>query len=542
VVADGTLPSLAMDDFPLGLGHVRRRMTTVHRATEVVTLLDDEGATRRIDFAALAGRIDRLGGALRRLGVGPGDRVATLCWNVQEHFECYFAVPCLGAVLHTANVRLSAEQIAWTINDAGDRVLIVDAALADLAAEIAGHRTTVEHVVVTGDAVPASLRALPYESLLAAEPEGFDWPEVGETAAAALCYTSGTTGDPKGVLYSHRALVLQALTSSTVDAFGIGGRDRLLAVVPMFHAMGWGLPYICGMVGADLILPGRRLQAPHLASLIERERVTYACGVPTIWADLLRHVDETGADLSTLRRAPCGGSAVSIELMQAFDERHGVEIVQGWGMTECLAGAAVAADPGPEDPRRWEMRTRAGRAVPLVEARVVGEDGRELLWDDESSGELQVRGPVAARRYYSGATATTPDGWMRTGDVATIHPDGWIRIVDRVKDVIKSGGEWISSIELEAALSAHPDVREVAVIARPDERWGERPVVCVTLARAVAPSDLRARMAVGLPRWQLPDDFAVLDELPRTSVGKLDKKALRRLLEAGDLPFVTIAK
>jgi len=536
------LPGRAMDDAPLALDHVRRRIATVHHASEVVTLLDDAGTSRRASFGQLAERIDRLAGALRRLGVGAGDRVGTLCWNVQEHFECYFAIPCLGAVLHTANVRLSPEQIAWTIEDAGDRVLIVDAALADLAAEVLARVSTVEHVVVTGAVAPPGLAALAYEELLAAEPPGFDWPELPERAAAALCYTSGTTGDPKGVLYSHRALVLQALTSSTVDAFGISGRDRLLAVVPMFHAMGWGLPYVCGLTGADLILPGRRLQAAHLAGLIARERVTYACGVPTIWSDLLRHADDTGADLSTLRKAPCGGSAVSIGLMQAFEDRHGVEIIQGWGMTECLAGAAVAADPGPDDPQRWERRGRAGRLVPFVDARVVDDEGRELPWDDASPGELQVRGPVAARTYFSGAPATTDDGWMRTGDVVTLDSEGWIRIVDRTKDVIKSGGEWISSIDLEAALVGHPAVREAAVIGRPDERWGERPLACVTVDRAVAPAELRAHMAAQVPRWQLPDDFALLGELPRTSVGKLDKRALRGRLDAGDLPVVALER
>jgi fatty-acyl-CoA synthase len=534
MAAELALAGLAMDDFPLALDHVRRRMATVNASSEVVTLIDDD-TTVRADFMTVADRIDRLGSALRRLGVGRGDRVATLSYNRQEHLEAYFAVPCLGAVLHTANVRLTPDQIAWTIADADDRVLIVDAELAELGAEVILRSPSLAHVVVTGDRAPAGLPAIAYEPLLADESEGFEWPALDEREAAALCHTSGTTGDPKGVLYSHRALVLQALSACTVDSFGIGGRDRLLAVVPMFHAMGWGLPYVCGLVGADLVLPARRLQAPHLAALIERERVTYACGVPTIWADLLRHADATGADLSTLRRAPCGGSAVAVELMRAFDERHGVEILQGWGMTECLAGAAVSADPGPEDPRRWDRRARAGRLVPFVEARVVDDDGAELPWDDKAVGELQVRGPVATRAYLSGAPATTDDGWMRTGDVAALDAAGWIRIVDRTKDVIKSGGEWISSIELEAALASHPAVLQAAVIARPDERWGERPVACVTLALPAEPADLRGHMAARLPRWQVPDDFAVLDELPRTSVGKLDKKALRARLIAGEL-------
>jgi fatty-acyl-CoA synthase len=385
-------------------------------------------------------------------------------------------------------------------------------------------------------------------------------PDLDERAAAALCYTSGTTGDPKGVAYSHRCLALHTILMAGTETYRIGARDRVLAVVPMFHAMGWNLAYLAGMVGADLVLPGRFLQPEPLTKLIEAERITASCGVPTIWMDVLRYADEHGSDLSAFELAICGGTQVPPKLMRDFEARHGVAVVQGWGMTETLPGAALAYDPpmrgaagsargaagsargdgartadaAAEDAaeeERWFRREHAGRVSPFYELRIVGDDGAELPRDGESQGEIQVRGPVVAGSYFeapeASAAAFTADGWLRTGDVGTLDCRGWLRITDRAKDVIKSGGEWISSVDLESALMAHPAVHEAAVIAIPDERWSERPFACVVAAEGTEEAELTAFLADRFERWWLPDGFAFIAEIPKTSVGKFDKKALR---------------
>jgi len=530
-------------DFPLMLTHLLGRARTVHRRAEVVSLLDAEGTTRRATMAEVGARADRLAAALRGLGVGEGDRVATFAWNSQQHLEAYWAVPCMGAVLHTLNPRLSPEQVAFTIDHAGDRIVLVDSALvAEMERALPHLRTgtVVEHVVVIGQGEAGTLPgALRYEELLDAQDPGFEWPALDERAAAALCYTSGTTGDPKGVLYSHRALVLHTLLMAGHDAYRMSERDRVLAVVPMFHAMGWNLAYLAGMVGAALILPGRHVQAPVLARLIAAERVTATCGVPTVWMDLLR---EEGADLSSLELAICGGTQVPGGLMREFEARHGVAVVQGWGMTETLPGAVLAHDPpsSPSEEERWRRREHAGRLSPFFEARIVDQAGEPLPSDGETTGELEVRGPTVIGSYFENAEASAAalhDGWLRTGDVGTLDEEGWLRITDRAKDVIKSGGEWISSVDLESALMAHPAVVEAAVIARPDERWSERPLACVvTGGEAVSPEQLRAHLRQRVARWWLPEDFAYLEEIPKTSVGKFDKKALREMLAADRLP------
>jgi len=548
------LLGLMQDDFPLSIDHILWRMRTVNHGSEVVTLQAEDGTCTRASMAEVAERAGRLAAALARLGIVAGDRVATFAWNTQQHLEAYYAVPCLGAVLHTLNIRLFPEQVAAIANHAGDRVVILDDSLVPLMERVAPSLETVEWFVVIGDGETGSLpNVLRYEELLAAEQPGYAWPGCDERSAAVLCYTSGTTGSPKGVLYSHRSIALHALLSTGVDTYRLSRGDRVLAVVPMFHAMAWGLPYSCGLTGAALVMPNRFLQSPALALLIEQERTTYACGVPTIWLDLLRYADEHGSDLSSLKLSLVGGSQVPLSLMQGFEQRHGVQVIQGWGMTEAMAGAAIAHAPaGSRGDRHWAYRSRAGRLSPFVEGRIVDDAGDELPWDGQATGELEIRGPWVARGYFAeagaqaGAQAGAPaaaadvermhDGWLRTGDVAALDPEGWLRITDRAKDVIKSGGEWISSVDLESALMAHPRVREAAVIARPDDRWSERPLACVVVDGEVSASELRGFLTDRVVKWWLPDDFAFLDELPRTSTGKFDKKTLRSRLAAGELP------
>ncbi len=471
----------------------------------------------------------------------PGDRVGTFAWNSQEHLEAYYAVPCGGAVLHTLNPRLSAEQVAYTVNHAGDRVILVDDSLVGELEKALPLLEGVERFVVIGDGDAGSLPdPLRYEELLAAGEPGFAWPELDERSAAALCYTSGTTGNPKGVLYSHRALCLHLLVMAGHDAYRMAERDRILAVVPMFHAMGWNLGYLAGAVGADLIMPGRFVQSEHLARLIEEESVSATCGVPTIWMDLLRYAADNGLGLDSLELAICGGTQVPPGLMRDFERRHGVAVVQGWGMTETLPGAALAHDP-PEagEEARWFHREHAGRVTPFYEVRIVGAGDEVMPNDGETPGEVEIRGPTVIAEYFENPEASAAamhDGWLRTGDVGTLDAEGWLRITDRAKDVIKSGGEWISSVDLESALMAHPGVVEAAVIALPHERWSERPLACVVAGEEVGPEELREFIAPKVAKWWLPDDFAYLEEIPKTSVGKFDKKALRQLLAADQLP------
>jgi fatty-acyl-CoA synthase len=528
-------------DFPLTLTHLLGRARTVHRRAEVVSLLDAEGRKKRARIDEVGLRADRLAAGLRSLGVGPGDRVGTYAFNSQEHLEAYYAVPCSGAVLHTLNPRLSPEQVAYTIDHAGDRVVLLDAVLVPEMEKVLPHLSNgVERFVVIGEGERGALPAntLGYEELLGAGDGGFEWPELDERAAAALCYTSGTTGNPKGVLYTHRALCLHTLVMAGHDAYRMSERDRILAVVPMFHAMGWNLAYLAGMVGADLVMPGRHLQPERLARLIGEERVTATCGVPTIWMDLLRH---QGGDLSSLELAICGGTQVPPALMREFEQRHGVKVVQGWGMTETLPGAVLAHDPprAEDEDERWFRREHTGRVSPFFELRIVAADGEVAPEDGETPGEVEIRGPTVIAEYFENPEASAAaihDGWLRTGDVGTLDEEGWLRITDRAKDVIKSGGEWISSVDLESALMAHPAVVEAAVIALPDERWSERPLACVVAETEVGPDELREFIAPRVAKWWLPDDFAYLEEIPKTSVGKFDKKVLRQMLATDRLP------
>jgi fatty-acyl-CoA synthase len=541
-LAGGALAGLMQDDFPLTVHHIRRRMKMCSPDAEVLTLREP-GVVERRSFAETSERVDRLARVLGGLGVEQGQRIGTFAWNNQRHFELYFAIPCVGAVLHTLNIRLFEEQLTYIVNHAEDRVIFVDDSLVSVLEKLAPSFETVEHYVVMGDGDAGALpNALRYEELLAEAGDGeFDYPEIDERQAAALCYTSGTTGNPKGVLYSHRSISLHSTATLVKDGLGLSRSDRVLAVVPMFHANAWGLPHGAALAGADLLLPDRHLSAEPLAGLIAAEQPTLMGCVPTIFADVLHYADEhSEVDLSSLTNATCGGSAVPRQLMKDFEERHGVNIFQAWGMTETSPVATFSRpDEGVHDEAHWDLRARQGRPLPWVELRLIGDDGEEVAWDGESTGEIEVRGPWIAARYFRDDSSDQKfdSGWLRTGDIAAVDENGFVQITDRAKDVIKSGGEWISSVELENEMMSHPDVLEAAVIAKPDERWSERPLCCVVLregAQTTAPElveHLRGRVA----KWWLPDEFAFLGEIPKTSVGKFDKKVLRASLGEGEL-------
>jgi fatty-acyl-CoA synthase len=547
------LEGLMQDDFPLTLHHPLRRMRDVHPDAEVVTLTPC-GSTVRASFGEVAERVDRLARVLERLGVRPGERVGTFAWNNQRHLELYMAIPCVGAVLHTLNVRLFSEQLIYIVNHAEDGIVFVDDSLVPLLGELAPQLPGVRHYVVMGEGDMGSLPgALRYEDLLAdAGPGAFDYPAVDERQAAALCYTSGTTGHPKGVLYSHRSICLHSTASLMTDGLGLSRRDRALVVVPMFHANAWGIPHGAALSGSDLIMPDRFLQAEPLARLIEAERPTVMGCVPTIFSDLLRYADEHDVDLSSLKNAACGGSAVPRQLMKDFQERHDVRIFQAWGMTETSPVATYSrpdedagqsgdgrGDTGHDD-AYWDARAKQGVPLPWVELRLVGDGEEEVAWDGQSTGEVQVRGPWIASRYYNDTSGEErfAQGWLRTGDIAVVDEQGFMQITDRSKDVIKSGGEWISSVELENEVMAHPDVLEAAVIAKPDERWAERPLCCVVLREGstLGVEDLVEHLRGRVARWWLPDEFAFIAEVPKTSVGKFDKKVLRGQLHDDALP------
>ena len=533
------LEGLMQHDYPLTLRLVLDRMRRLYADSEIVSV--SGGDLTRATYGEVVERIERLAGALTELGVGQGDRVATFAWNTRQHLEAYMGVPCIGAVLHTLNVRLFADQLTYIVNHAEDRVILVEDSLVPLLEKLAPTFETVEHYVVIGDGDTGELpNALRYEELLEAQAPGYDFPEFDDRQAAGLCYTSGTTGNPKGVLYSHRSNVLHALGQCMADSIGVTSDDRVMPVVPMFHANAWGIPYGSTFTGADLVMPGPNLKAEALAALIENERVTVSAAVPVIWMDLLRYADDHRPDLSSMRLVICGGSAVPLALMQQFDERHGVRIIQAWGMTETSPLGSTARPPeGVSNEEHWRSRATAGRPAALVEARLVRDGAEEVPWDGTSTGELEVRGPWVARAYYRDEESADKfdEGWLRTGDIAAIDERGYIIISDRAKDVIKSGGEWISSVELENEIMAHPAVQEAAVIAMPHERWGERPLACVVLEEGgeLTLDDLREHLTQRVAKWWLPDELAIVDEVPKTSVGKFDKKVLRRQLEEGRL-------
>jgi fatty-acyl-CoA synthase len=524
-----------MQDFPLTIAAILRHAVTVHGDRTVTTATGN--GFRYASYREVGAEAGRLANALRRLGISGDERVATFMWNNQEHLAVYLAAPSMGAVLHTLNIRLSAEQIAFVANEAQDHVVVVDMSLADQLAAVLPSLDTVHTVIAVGDGDLAALSAsgktvLRYADLLAQESPDFDWPELDENSAAAMCYTSGTTGNPKGVVYSHRSSYLHSMSTNVVNGFGIGFGDSVLPIVPMFHANAWGLPYGAMMAGADLVLPDRFLDAPSLINLIETVRPTMAGAVPTIWNDVMNCLERNpGRDISSLRMVACGGSAVPVSLMKTFEERHGVQIRQLWGMTETSPLATLAwPPPGVSEEQGWQLRGTQGRPVCGVEARIVDDGGAVLPSDGDSVGELEVRGPWITGSYYLGRDeAKFASGWLRTGDVGRIDPLGYVTLTDRAKDVIKSGGEWISSVELENHLIGHPAVLEAAVVGVPDDRWQERPLAAVVVKEGadVSARELREFLADKVVRWWLPERWTFVDEVPRTSVGKYDKKTIR---------------
>ncbi|MEW1863894.1 long-chain fatty acid--CoA ligase [Streptomyces sp. NPDC088194] len=540
-----------MQDVPLTVTRILVHGTLVHGRSTITTWTGGDQPQRRT-FRETGARAVQLAGALRdELGVGRGDRVATLMWNNAEHMEAYLAIPSMGAVLHTLNLRLPAGQLSWIVNHAADRVILVNGTLLPLLAPLLPALESVEHLVVVGPGDRSPLDGVrpavhDYEELLAGRPAGYDWPELDEREAAAMCYTSGTTGDPKGVVFSHRSVYLHSLQVISAESMGLTNRDTSLPVVPMFHVNAWGLPHAAFMSGINLLMPDRFLQPGPLAEMIESERPTHAAAVPTIWQGLLGELTAKPRDVGSLKQVTIGGSACPPALMKAFDEQLGVRLVQAWGMTETSPLGTIAHPPGGLTPEEeWEYRITQGRFPASVEARLIGPDGSQMPWDGQSAGELEVRGPWIAAAYYGGVGEEplrpedkfSPDGWLRTGDVGVISDDGFLTLTDRAKDVIKSGGEWISSVDLENHLMAHPDIAEAAVVAVPDERWGERPLATVVLREGatVDYTELRDFLAERIAHWQVPERWAIVPTVPKTSVGKFDKKVIRKSYADGEL-------
>jgi fatty-acyl-CoA synthase len=524
-----------MQDVPLTITAIMRHACDLHGDRTVTTATGD--GYRHTTVREAGEQAARLANALRRMGISGDQRVATFMWNNAEHLVAYMAVPSMGAVLHTLNIRLSTEQIAFIANEAEDQVVIADGSLVAQLAAVLPALETVHTVIVVGDGDVSALSesgktVVRYHDVLAAESAEFDWPDVDEKSAAAMCYTSGTTGNPKGVVYSHRSSYLHAMMTNTANAVGLAFTDKVLPVVPMFHANAWGMPYGALMAGADIVMTDRFLDSKSLIDLIETQRPTVAAAVPTIWNDVLHCLQSApGRDISSLRLVTCGGSAVPTSMMKAFEKEHDVTIVQAWGMTETSPLATIARPlPDADGDRHWAQRATQGRAVCGVEARIVDDEGSPLPHDGEAVGEVQVRGPWITGAYYRNRDESKfVDGWLHTGDVGRIDERGFVTLTDRAKDVIKSGGEWISSVELENHLMGHPAVSEAAVVAVPDERWQERPlaVVVVSEGAEVCAKELKEFLGDKVVRWWLPERWAFIDEVPLTSVGKFDKKTIR---------------
>jgi fatty-acyl-CoA synthase len=536
-----------MMDYPLTIPAIVRRVETLFSDRKVVSRSADRTICRST-YRQVVDRVRRLGVALQDLGVKPGDRVATLSWASQEHLEAYLAIPSIGAVLHTLNLRLHPDDLTYIVNDASDRALIVDESLLPLY-ERFRDRVHIEHVVVVGPAKAGfdvasgfsrTESVIAYEDLLASvDPARYVEPSFDEYAAAAMCYTSGTTGRPKGVLYSHRAVILHSFGQGLVDTLGVGERDTILPIVPMFHVNAWGLPFTATLFGAGQVFPGPQLDAKSVLELIVRERVTLTAGVPTVWLGVLQELDQHPGeyDVSALRGIVIGGSAAPAAMIRGYKERHGLDVIHAWGMTEmtplgtlCNLPSTLLDAPSEE---QFRYRAKQGTPLPFVELRAATDSG-PAPWDGTTMGELEVRGPWVAAQYYNvdgPDDRFTDDGWFRTGDIVTIDASGCIELTDRTKDLVKSGGEWISSVALETALMGHPCVAEAAVVAVPHPKWDERPLAVVVLKPGTQASkdDLIAFLAPQFAKWWLPDAVEFAEEIPRTSVGKFKKSVLRDL-------------
>jgi len=527
-----------MMDYPLTLQHAYNRAVRLFGKKEIVTQTDD--GLHRYTFREWGKRTAQLANALRAAGVKEGDRIGTFGWNTYRHLELYFGIPCLGAVLHTLNIRLFADQLVYIINNAEDSVIFVDSDLVPLLEGVADQLATVKLYVIMGDVSKATGKLQPsvdYEAFIGEQSDQIEWPTLDENAASAMCYTSGTTGNPKGVVYSHRSTVLHSMGVGMADGIGMSEQDTILPIVPMFHANAWGFLHAGIMLGCKIILPGRFMDPARIARLMESERVTVAGGVPTIWIGLLAMLDKESLDLSSVRMIICGGSAVPRALIEGL-QRHNLNIVQAWGMTETSPLASVSKVrsyqlnlPAEEQIR---LRARQGTVVPGVDFRVVNiETGEEVPWDDKTFGELQVRGPWVARAYYKDAATGEKfvDGWLHTGDVAIVDEDGIIQLVDRTKDLVKSGGEWISSVDLENMIMGHPKVLEACVVGLPHPRWDERPWAFVVakpdFAGQITSAEIIEYLRPHVAKWWLPDGVEFVEVIPKTSVGKFDKKVLR---------------
>lgn len=533
-----------MQQHPLTITEILRYAVAVHGDRTVTTATGD--GFRHATYREVGARAARLANALRRLGINGDQRVATFMWNNQEHLEAYIAVPSMGAVLHTLNIRLFPEQIEFVAYEAEDQILIADLSLSAVLAPVLPKLETVHTVIAVGPGDTADLEAsgktvLRYDDVLAAEPETFDWPDIDENSAAAMCYTSGTTGHPKGVVYAHRSSYLHSMAVCAGNGMGLSFSDKAFPIVPMFHANAWGLPYAALMAGADIVLPDRFMDAKSLVFLMETQRPTVAGAVPTIWNDVMNFLDrEPGHDISSLRLVACGGSAVPVTLMQTFEQRHGVQIRQLWGMTETSPMATLAwPAPGTPPEKEWEIRGTQGRPMCGVRARIVDDAGEVLPNDGVAVGELEVCGPWITGSYYRNTDPSKfASGWLRTGDVGRIDPQGYITLTDRAKDVIKSGGEWISSIEIENIAAGHPKAELAAVIGVAHPKWDERPVLLVKLrpGESGTKEEFLKFLEGKIAKWWTPDDVVFVDDIPLGATGKIDKKILRQRMSDYVLP------
>jgi fatty-acyl-CoA synthase len=535
-----------MMDYPLTLDRIIEHAGRMFPHKHIRTKRPD-GGMHEYTYADLHRRSRRLSAALVALGVEPGDRVGTFAWNHYQHLEMYFGIPGAGAVCHTLNVRLFPKQLAYIVNHAEDKVVFIDASVLPLYEKVSAKIGCVQHYVLVNaptDIETTLPNVLHYEDLIAAADDNFAWRSTDEQMAMGLCYTSGTTGDPKGALYSHRSMFLHTLGENQAMGLGLTETDVVLPVVPQFHAMAWGLPYACTLAGADVVMPGPHLQPAALAELIESQQVTVAAGVPSIWNGLYHELQAAPRDISCVRSLVVGGSAMPRSLIEGYERELRVNVIQAWGMTELSPLGTVSKlqrhHLALTEAEQLDIKALQGTPLGGVELRIVSDDGVELPWNGETMGELQARGPWVIRSYFKREPTSehfTADGWFRTGDVATITPDGYMRITDRTKDLVKSGGEWISTVALEGALMAHDGVLEAAVIAVPDDRWSERPLaVVVRTAEGGADTDeLRRLLGDQFAKFEIPDRFVFVDALPKTSVGKFDKKVLRARVADGTL-------